>query len=152
MNGFFKPWRRKFGVVTLVAACVTAGGWVRSLIIHDTFQFPIRKHTTSFVETMNQRLTCSIEFHNSTSGASPYWGIEATPEIDPLDDEPFGWRLRSCGFGVGGNLDDSPEYYWLIAWQIPYWSIVVPLTLLSAWLLLSKPKQRKPSLEQQANT
>jgi hypothetical protein len=28
-------------------------------------------------------------------------------------------------------------------WFVPYWSIVIPLTLLSAWLLLSKPKPAK---------
>ncbi len=33
---------------------------------------------------------------------------------------------------------------------IPYWSLVLPLTLLSAWLLLSKPRQTKPSTESPA--
>lgn len=29
-----------------------------------------------------------------------------------------------------------------IRWSIPYWSFVIPLTLLSAWLLLSKPRAK----------
>src|SRR4051812_44068427 len=31
MRELFKGWRRKFGVVTLVVACVFTAGWVRSL-------------------------------------------------------------------------------------------------------------------------
>ena len=30
---------------------------------------------------------------------------------------------------------------------VPYWSIVIPLTLLSAYLLLSKPRTKETSLE-----
>ena len=26
-------------------------------------------------------------------------------------------------------------------WIIPYWSLVIPLTLLSAWLILGKPRR-----------
>ena len=33
MREFFKPWRRKIGVVTLVMACVLMAGWVRSEMI-----------------------------------------------------------------------------------------------------------------------
>ena len=28
-------------------------------------------------------------------------------------------------------------------WTVPYWSIVLPLTLLSAWLILAKPRNAK---------
>jgi len=30
----------------------------------------------------------------------------------------------------------------IVHWNIPYWSIVLPLTLLSAYLLLSKPRSK----------
>lgn len=39
MRGFFKGWRRKLGVATLVAACGFIGPWVRSLYVMDTFAF-----------------------------------------------------------------------------------------------------------------
>ena len=29
-------------------------------------------------------------------------------------------------------------------WKVPYWSVVIPLTLLSAFLLLTKPHQSTP--------
>src|SRR4051794_11550216 len=39
MSTFFKPWRRKVGVVTLAMACLLAAGGVRSYAIADSFEF-----------------------------------------------------------------------------------------------------------------
>ena len=36
MRVFFKSWRRKIGVLTLVMACVFAAGWVRSFGNYDS--------------------------------------------------------------------------------------------------------------------
>jgi hypothetical protein len=44
-----------------------------------------------------------------------------------------------CGFYCGVP-DDHYSKFMLV---VPYWSIVIPLTLLSAWLLLGKPRQAK---------
>ena len=35
MGDYFKPWRRKIGVVTLMLACVFMGGWMRSIFFLD---------------------------------------------------------------------------------------------------------------------
>ena len=35
MGEYFKPYRRKFGILTLMIACKFMAGWVRSLFIHD---------------------------------------------------------------------------------------------------------------------
>src|SRR5437764_781766 len=40
MREFFKPCRRKLGMVTLGLACVFAAGWVRSLSVDDFIQLP----------------------------------------------------------------------------------------------------------------
>ena len=51
MGDFFKPWRRKIGVVTLLMACVFAAGWVKSFSTVDSFDsslFPketLRSHS-----------------------------------------------------------------------------------------------------------
>ena len=43
MGDFFKPWRRKIGVVTFEMACLAMADWVRSLIseddVHDFVEF-----------------------------------------------------------------------------------------------------------------
>jgi len=48
-----------------------------------------------------------------------------------------GWRWRFLGFGRF-HQTYSPTRS-LQGWFVPYWSIVIPLTLLSAWLLDGKP-------------
>jgi hypothetical protein len=50
------------------------------------------------------------------------------------------WTWTSLGFGVG-RINDLPDGKKITLWAIPYWSIVIPVTLLSAWLLLSKLKK-----------
>jgi len=50
------------------------------------------------------------------------------------------WRIDSIGFRFGSNREPTSKM-WIDAWCIPHWSIVAPLTLLSTWLLLSKPSQ-----------
>ena len=40
--------------------------------------------------------------------------------------------------GNGGMPIDEAEWC-----RIPYWSLVLPLTLLSAWLILAKPRKAK---------
>lgn len=77
--------------------------------------------------------------------------------------DTFAFRPSPFGANVIGNLGihrQSWRYNWLgirigavpivepgtlserIMWIIPYWSIITPLTLLSAWLLLGKARAR----------
>lgn len=57
------------------------------------------------------------------------------------------WRWRMLGFGhgidIGGQKSKNNFLFHTlptIVTVVPYWSIVLPLTAISAWLLLSKPK------------
>ena len=50
--------------------------------------------------------------------------------------------LPNFGFYIGTrNKDVSDE---IVAVKVSYWTIVLPLTLLSAYPLLSKPRVRQP--------
>jgi hypothetical protein len=69
MNGYFEPWKRKFGMVALLCAHIFFYGWAR----------------------------CQ------------------SPELGPL----------------GGHAEEIG--------MILLWALALPLSLLSAWLLLSKP-------------
>ena len=100
MRDFFKSWRRKFGVVMLVMACVFAGWWV---------------HGHSLATN-----TEGIWFHFAFVSA----GIE-------FECDDFAHGVQSSGS------------YWsrsktLAKLFVPYWSIVIPLTMLSTYLLLRK--------------
>ena len=64
--------------------------------------------------------------------------------------ESFMINLPTRTWGVFGF--EIREYRWkdnqIILFTIRLWSIVIPLTLLSAYLLLSKPRQRKTAINQ----
>ena len=133
MREFFKGWRRKAGVVTLVVACAAATGWVRSLRTMDELTIPGNRAT---------------HYLNSTDGTVGWWMRNDDPNVRfsfqtrrsdsndwaiVLEQVHILWKFEWCGFGCGESHRSR-----LRIWMIPYWSIVLPLTLLSAYLLLSK--------------
>jgi hypothetical protein len=62
-------------------------------------------------------------------------------EYISFDDWDTEWTMRCCGLEIGvvhfEPTDDASF------WVIPYWLATVPLLGLSAWLLLSKPRNSK---------
>ena len=54
------------------------------------------------------------------------------------------WSIKVAGFMIGQSEYD-PNYECPKRFAVvPYWSIVVPLTFLSAFLLLTKPRKSSP--------
>jgi len=106
MGSYFKPWRRKFGVVTLVMACVFAGGWVKTLTRYEEMSFHASANLELFIES--------------------------------------GEGIFSFGRLVEKNANNFSVLWYC---RLPYWLLVIPLTLLSGWLLLSKPRRRQTPIE-----
>jgi hypothetical protein len=52
------------------------------------------------------------------------------------------WRTGFAGLAAGSHESLGIRLNW---WRVPFWAIVWPLTLLSAWLILWKPRKREPS-------
>src|SRR5262249_41942365 len=65
---------------------------------------------------------------------------------ESLSSLSFSSLISPWSFDAGSTsvlpANDSPDTYW-----VPYWSVAIPLTLLSTWLILSKPRQRRMSPE-----
>lgn len=150
MHDIFRGWRRKLGVLTLVTACVFMGAWVRSLIIADEVMF-------------STELNSNRVFFSRNGGV----GVESLrliPENMEVDDayelrfiSPPEWKtsparnsnfprfkfpiLRSrwqwWGFGIYDSSNESHNKISVSRFVIPYWSITIPLTLISFWLLIS---------------
>ena len=114
--------RRKAGVVTLVMASVFAMAWVRSWTTRDWVILYVDDH---FVE-----LSTSID----RMSIQTWFDAHDPPPTNPID---FGSSGRRVGAGLPVleplELGRVPPPI-----DIPYWSIVLPLTRLSGWLLLSK--------------
>jgi len=151
MGEFFHGWQRKIGLMTLVMTLALIGGWVRSEYNSD-FMDVKRDDTIYSVNSVGG----GINFGRRTELKTGWYWILSTrrltdlypdgipTEITPwMEQHEFKWRLDLLGFHIGvarlsrlGIRDEDC--------MIPYWSIVLPLTAISAFLLLSKPHISTP--------
>ncbi|MDB5343493.1 MAG: hypothetical protein JWP89_1870 [Schlesneria sp.] len=132
MRIFFQGWRRKVGCVVLVMALAFMGAWIRSLLITDFCESPIGSvWQAGFV---SHRGHFSYGWTNRKGSTRFKWN-----SFDSQD--PIAIRSHSFFFDFTGGTAPNPSGMpsELI---IPYWSIIIPLTLLSACLILWKPRKR----------
>ena len=133
MGEFFKGWRRKIGVLTLVMACVFMAGWVKSHRSFDVFMSPLGKHWVLIVVSTKGAVTCvqwNLPFNElpgfvSHNLVEPWNSIDIAHHYDNQVDENGNQPPKSICVG-----------------PVRYWSVVIPLTLLSAYLLLLKPRKK----------
>ena len=117
MGEYFKPWRRKIGVVTLVMACVVVAGWVRGRCVRDFVDSGRYLPGSRGIVIDNNRDSFTLKTREG-------------PTICLLP-----------GGEINTVLPVSDAKVVLVTLiRIPYWSIFIPLTLLSAYLLFSKPR------------
>ena len=122
MGEFLKGWRRKAGLVTLALACVLTAGWMRSYVVFDD-------QMSLDVPFGSPRIVWSIGGYVCSAPDGP----RATPIESDLP------SILDMQIRVG-----RPTMADVV---IPYWSLVLPLTLLSAWLILGKPRKVKPAAD-----
>ncbi len=126
MDTFFHGWRRKAGVVSLVMSLVLVGGWIRSRT--GTDRIAIRKYgaATEYLVSQESGLGWSREIYFSMIS------------VNVLTDVPY---REWYGFKYGQKLVSPPVPVCKVSVRIiPYWSLTIPLTLLSAYLILRKPR------------
>lgn len=159
MREFFKGWKRTLGLLTLLFACVFAAGWVRSRRTVDQVVFPIPSILSSQINVgvlclWRQGVVLILQANGRDARASvaPKWWswesshISATAMTEGLDGlhEMPNMQVKFRCFGVSHSELINPSYpsdsmrTWY--YMAPYAPIVIPLTLISAWLLLSKPR------------
>ena len=123
MREFFKGWRRKVGCVALVMAVVVFCAWMRSMIVTDSLW--INTGTT-----LHQLHSCR---------ASLWW--ESRP-----DEKAPRWYWKSYRTqnweNIGTRLFIVEDYGPHRCVRIAYWPFAVTLTLLSACLILWKPRPK----------
>ncbi|MBC8116025.1 MAG: hypothetical protein H7062_16685 [Candidatus Saccharimonas sp.] len=150
MGEFFKGWRRKAGLVTLAMALLFTIALMRSYVVSDTFY-------VSSGQTLHQLTSFAGALTWTRSGGEDetvpiQWQTNQISETFP---SPWGWhgrevkyewQWRGAGFSIGAFSYDAGGYAsWLRVdvLTISYSSLVLPLTLLSAWLILGKPQKAK---------
>jgi len=152
MGEFFKGWRRKAGILALVLACVFAAAWVRSLGTRDDFSIAtgelsmrslmMFRGSVAFVSLQEDEDT--EVFVEIRSG----WHSDPIPsgELHPLDplNRDYSWRWKGFGFSFGKAV--YPDELRIHLVLVPLWSLALTPTLLSAYLLLTKPRVAKPKI------
>jgi hypothetical protein len=128
MREFFHGWRRKTGVVTLVMACVVAGIWVRSEVTIDVVWFKVGRHQYC-VHTFPGQMYCWQLKDISMDGAS--WSSVAVGSADGLS------LLKNNDAAIASAAESGRRYV-----RVWHWPIAILLTLLSAYLILGKPRKR----------
>lgn len=161
MRDFFKPRRRRLGVVMLGLACVLAAGWVRSRSITDIANFTY--HNSAYVLCSGRgfigyhRVFCNtpVAWTHSvklSSSQTPFAiqrvlrleleGMSSKALIEEMERHSNEWdRVPQSIFQDRSRPNERSV-------TIPYWSIVIPMTLFSAWLLLGKPRLVKTPVTQ----
>jgi hypothetical protein len=141
MGETFIGWKRKIGCVALAMACVLMAGWVRSHSVHDVLSIHSGSHTS---ESLNS-VKCVLVWQRSQfddekrTSILPEWNTYPFhSETKWFDETGMVWRWQSCGFGFGELPSDLIEGVQAKFFFFPYWSVTVPLTLISVWLLLLK--------------
>jgi hypothetical protein len=135
MVEFFRGWRRKVGMLTLGVAVLGMLGWVRSLTIHDEIEIAFESRVYSIASLAGTIDWQIKQWHNDFLPVETIvW--TATP-TDPWIPRALWLRtIRSDMIYNGKKLAWSGRGI-----RIPYWIGVLPLTALSAFLVLPKPRK-----------
>lgn len=163
MNDYFKPRRRKVGVVTLLTACLVLAAWVRGQHIQDLFAVASGSCFQVFVSD-GRGITWRVEEQSPESAhflkdlpyhwdSRPFVHFEQK-EIDSTHARRvWSWRHGGIWLGEYRSLSDAygnrRDLRWAF-WQVPHWYFVGLMTILSACLLLGKSPTTKLLLNPQA--
>ena len=139
--GYFKSLRRKIGALTLVVACLCMAGWMRSFVTFDALYAPIGQLISANGGIYGELcVEMPLDFTFFSYGSQ---GPHVKGRADYYNDSNMVrrfWHWRFFGFAYGFFPADRQK---AILFIVPYWSIVMPLTLLSAYLLFSNPWPEK---------
>ena len=139
---FFHGWRRKMGAVTLWMALGVMAGWIRSVSHSDGYLIPGDDPTFHLVYSAPNRIGWVFVKNENGSVPRHYRTGERHRDVHPaipVSDRPY--------VLIYGPVEPTHELAEAFErgphWYLPYWALVAPLTAISAWLILSKPRPAK---------
>ena len=145
---FFNGWQRKAGLALLVMALLVLSGWYRSHRFKDVISIYSDDNTVHWLVSSTDELRWIRlhSFHHAPIGTSR--NCWRTYPVTPSPLNRFAglhthWHWGMVGFHFGEFDSGSPPIDRRGVWIVPYWALVLPLTLLSACLILVKPQKAK---------
>ena len=145
---FFRGCRRKIGICLLFLACALMVGWVRSAANVDFIKFPTGRRTWQ-EWAISDGLIRGWMLNNDllpreSVPKSIFWQKANSRFEDFAMGDEQRWRWRATRHREGRRVNDAFEFWYIpCSLVIPYWSIVLPVTLLAAVFLPSKPRPSK---------
>lgn len=170
MFEFCRGWKRKAGILASGFACLFLMGWVRSFQELDYIQlvgpeadYYLRSDEFGLSSSRHQDLRSDqirVWEHFPQFQIRSSFLVRKLPRIryvtynyhnyGPLTEVPPGYRWHGIGFhyGQGPSLNADGQFKRGYRWHVtkvvvPYWSVVIPLTILSTYLLLSKRREKQ---------
>lgn len=162
MAAYFHGWRRKSGCVTLVMALATMGMWIRSQCICDTVEIStgaacyrivcidgqvefVRCRDVggrAFAVTKMGWVWWPVSWVSGPKLLAPWELVADNPASFGLPIEAVDGEIIENGTWFGFRFHKSQLGQFLLSEAtIPHWTIVIPLTLLAAYLILVRPRQ-----------
>lgn len=140
---YFKLRKRKHGIVALLLACTIMVCWIRSEFVGDHLEAKIPLRPMGIPDLISiDSLYGTVEMRLSfcrppkTSWRTTWESYRpAAPVVHEANDA---WPI-SIRKTTGNSFDDEQFTYTRYAALAPYYVIVLPLTVLTWWLLTSKP-------------
>ena len=145
------PLRRGLGCVTLVLALSLTGLWIRSRSINDEYQFWKQNQTSVILASEKARLVMGTVWNTTPAViVGPYYEMDreriiSGGRIQHAADFDLESRSQCCGLELVTRNQQPPLGLMNVRLKlliVPYWCLVWPMTLLSAYLLLRKPRRR----------
>jgi len=156
--GFFDGWRQKVGCVLLVIAALFSSAWVRSLVIRDIFTWTFVDAKIGVVAKSHKGTIGWLRISPAFSKQDDGWKFDndfrgnvfdTWIDLDGVADHlKRRWQWVEFDFGAASWVDETmapDDHNSIIVFIVPYWSIVLPVTLLSAYLIFW-PGKRKAAL------
>lgn len=160
MCSFLIGWRRKAGCILLMAALALTAGWVRSKYLFDMCNCPMGQNYAIAMTSWKEAFAIRVGWDKDDPWNEliwdtrdfDAWGYVDNPQSSnyrfnrPIPDGSgcfVTWYLMGDGAGVGLSPSHQRSYCRMVFAIIPYWSVTLPLTLLSAYLILWKPRRRE---------
>jgi hypothetical protein len=159
MRSFLIGWRRKTGCILLMAALALMAGWVRSKYLFDVCNCPMGQNYAVALTSWQESFAIRVGWDKDDpwndycwdTRDHDNWGYVNDPEStcyrfkQPIPDGSgcfVTWYLLSDGAGIGVTPLHQRSYCKMVFAIVPYWSVILPLTLLSAYLILWMPQKR----------
>ena len=132
---YFRGWKRKIAVVTLGIACMITGWWIRSLYVWQTL--PISSNEYGLMQFISADGTLEWDWITPVK-MTHHDALKVHQQITSLLDKDREANVVFKNRRMGRHRLERGAFT-LTPWFAPYWTMVIPLTLLSIVLLLRAP-------------